>query len=250
MSRLHLSFVGYWKSKWPGWRHCVPSDDTIVELRNCLAVKDSSCGVTFSTMLLWIPGSFLMRPHRFRPALMFSFGMLALYLCALQPAAPAQRDRDPLNDKEIDEMRETAIFPDERIKLMVKFARARITSIDQLRADPKSATDRPQQIHDLLQDFTTLVDEIDGNIDMYATHNADMRKGLKLLIEADSEWLLKLHNLEQQSPPEQLQQYSFVLTNARESVSDSADSARKTLEEQNELAKSNKLNKDYSERRD
>ncbi len=49
---------------------------------------------------------------------------------------------------------------------------------------------------------------------MYASHKTDMRKGLKLLIEADSEWALKLRGLKEQSPPEELEQYSFVLANA------------------------------------
>ncbi len=160
------------------------------------------------------------------------------------------RDRDPLNEKEVDEMRESADFPDKRLELMINFARARMASIDQLRADAKKAKDRPMQIHDLLQDFSTLLDEVDDNVDTYASHKTDMRRGLKLLIEADGEWALKLRGLKQQSPPEELEQYSFVLANATEAVSDSADGARKELQEQNELAKDKKLNKVYTERKD
>ncbi len=160
------------------------------------------------------------------------------------------RDRDPLNEKEIDQMRESADFPDKRLELMINFARARMASIDQLRADAKNAKDRPMQIHDLLQDFSSLLDEIDDNVDMYASHKTDMRKGLKLLIEADSEWALKLRGLKEQSPTEELEQYSFVLANARDAVNDSADGARKELQEQNELAKEKKLNKIYTERPD
>ncbi len=51
-------------------------------------------------------------------------------------------------------MRESADFPDKRLELMINFARARMASIDQLRADAKNAKDRPMQIHDLLQDFS------------------------------------------------------------------------------------------------
>jgi hypothetical protein len=160
------------------------------------------------------------------------------------------RNRDPLNEKEVDQMRELADYPDKRLELMVSFARARMTSIDQLRANPKSATDRPMQIHDLLEDFSALLDEIDDNVDMYASHKTDMRKGLRLLIEAESEWALKLRNLKQQSPPEELEQYSFVLANATDSVNDTSDSARKELQEQNDLAKQKKLIKVYSERPD
>jgi hypothetical protein len=176
---------------------------------------------------------------------------LIFVVCFLAPFGWTQtRDRDPLNEKEIDQMRESADYPDKRLELMIGFARARMTSIDQLRANASSAKDRPMQIHDLLQDFSSLLDEIDDNVDMYASHKTDMRKGLRLLIEADSEWALKLRSLKDQSPPEELEQYSFVLANAREAVSDSADSARKELQDQNELAKEKKLNKVYSERPD
>ncbi len=177
-------------------------------------------------------------------------GLIFLIFFVSQPVLAQTRNRDPLNEKEVDEMREVADYPDKRLELMVSFARARMTSIDQLRANPKSAPDRPMQIHDLLEDFSNLMDEIDDNVDMYASHKTDMRKGLRLLIEAESEWALKLRNLKQQSPPEELEQYSFVLANATDSVNDTADSARKELQEQNDLAKQKKLNKVYSERPD
>ena len=177
-------------------------------------------------------------------------GLIFLICFLAHCALPQTRDRDPLNEKEVDQMRESADFPDKRLELMINFARARMASIDQLRADAKNAKDRPMQIHDLLQDFSSLLDEIDDNVDMYASHKTDMRRGLKLLIEADSEWALKLRGLKDQSPPEELEQYSFVLANAREAVSDSADGARKELQEQNELAKEKKLNKIYTQRPD
>jgi hypothetical protein len=174
---------------------------------------------------------------------------MVLLLCTFASYGVAQK-RDPLNEKEVDEMRESAEWPDKRIELMVKFARARMAAIDQLRADGKSAKDRPMQIHDLLEDFSSLLDEVDDNVNMYASHKADMRKGLMLLLEATGEWQLKLRRLKEQSPPEELEQYSFVLANATDAVSDSGDDAREELKEQNELAKQKKLTKIYSERAD
>ena len=56
--------------------------------------------------------------------------------------------------------------------------------------------------------------------------------------------------MKEQSPPEELDQYSFVLANATDAVSDSGDDARDELKEQNELAKQKKLTKIYSERPD
>lgn len=177
---------------------------------------------------------------------------LALFvaaLCAGTWLAGQVHKRDPLTEKEVDEMRDTADYPDKRLEVMIKFARVRMAAIEQLRAG-KGVKDRPQQIHDLLQDFSELVDEIDDNIDMYSSHQTDMRRGLKLLLEADSEWQLSLERLKAQSPPEELDQYEFVLANTRDTVKDSSESARTTLQEQMELAKDKKLNKVYTERKD
>ena len=176
-------------------------------------------------------------------------GVVVVLLLVTVASAAAQK-RDPLNEKEIDEMRESADFPNKRLETLVNFTRARVTKIEQLQANGKVAKDRPMQIHDLLEDFTALLDEIEDNIDMYGSHKADMRKGLTLLIEANSEWQLKLRRLKEQSPPEELDQYSFVLTNASEATGDIGDDARKELQQQNELAKEKKLTKIYSERPD
>ena len=171
----------------------------------------------------------------------------ASLLFVLVSGAAAQK-RDPLNEKEVDEMRESADSPDKRLEVMVKFTRSRMTQIEQLETNGKTAKDRPMQIHDLLEDVTTLLDEMEDNLDMYGSHKADMRKGLTLLIEANSEWQLQLRRLKEKSPPEELDQYSFVLTNATDAVKDMADDARKALEQQNEWARDKKLTKVYSER--
>lgn len=174
---------------------------------------------------------------------------LLLTLLPLGAVNISAQKRDPLNEKEVDEMRESADLPDKRLETLVTFTRARVTAIEQLQANGKTAKDRPMQIHDLLEDFTALLDEIEDNIDMYGSHNADMRKGLTLLIEADSEWQLKLRRLKEQSPPEELDQFSFALTNATDAAKDTADDARQELQQQNQLAKDKKLTKVYSERK-
>ncbi len=165
------------------------------------------------------------------------------------PAWAQRKDRDPLTDTEVDQMRESADLPNKRLELLVKFARERIFEVESAQDESSGAT-RGKQIHDNLEDFIAILDEIEDNIDMYGTHNADMRKGLKLVIEADSEWQLKLRQIKEKSPPEELQRYSFVLINATDTVGDSATTARETLQEQNKLAAEKKLTKDYSERKD
>src|SRR5205085_6392933 len=96
---------------------------------------------------------------------------LVVLFCSL---ARAQHKRDPLTEPEVDQLRETAQEPDKRLKLMVKFARARMLAIDQLRSDPKLAQGRGEKIHELLEDFMNLVDEIDDNVDNYSGKQSDI----------------------------------------------------------------------------
>jgi ABC-type transporter Mla subunit MlaD len=152
------------------------------------------------------------------------------------PVVAHAQKRDPLNDKEVDQLRETAQEPEKRLKLMVQFTRARLQGIDELRADPKAAKDRGQKIHDLLEDVATLVDEIDDNVSDYDQRQADLRKPLQEIVQLDSELQRKLRDLDRSaSDPKNSEagDYKFVLQDAIESVNQSADSNRKLLDEHN-----------------
>jgi hypothetical protein len=172
---------------------------------------------------------------------------LELIVLAMPIAAQRRLGHDPLNPAETDQLRDTALEPNQRLKLYVGFARARMTSIDQLLADPK-AKDRGQQLHGLLQDFATLIDEIADNVDMYHSQQWDIRKSLKLVIEADSEFQLKMRAVGQAAADPKLagdaDQFKFVLNDALESLNTNANEARHTMQEQNLLAKDKKLKKE------
>jgi ABC-type transporter Mla subunit MlaD len=104
-------------------------------------------------------------------------------------------------------------------------------SSQQVQSDPK-LTDRPKQIHDLLEDFNYLTDQLDDNFDMFSRQKADFRKSLKKAIEAYSDWQLKLRTLKETSKPEELKQFSFSLETAVENVNAGADTTREMLAEQ------------------
>ncbi|HYU47078.1 MAG TPA: hypothetical protein VEK84_12990 [Terriglobales bacterium] len=164
--------------------------------------------------------------------------LLALPLCA---QLCAQRRRDPLNAPEIDQLRDAMLEPDTRLKLYVKFARDRMTALEQMRANPKT-TDRPRQTHDKLEDFLAVYDELNDNIDMYVGRKDDIRKPLKVIIEADTEFQAKLRALKDSanSDAAEAKQYEFVLTNAIDTVDSSADEHRKTVAEVDEYVKRKK----------
>ena len=161
--------------------------------------------------------------------------------------ALAQRHRDPLTQSEISQVRDTSWEPKMRLPLYLQFARARLEKLDQVRGDPK-VTDRAKQTHDLLDDFQLLYDELNDNIDTYVDRRDDIRKPLKAVIEADTEFQSKLRGLKDAADvsPAEAQAYEFVLTNAIETVDSSADDHRKLLAEQEDEAKHKKLKKDAS----
>src|SRR5256885_17008729 len=110
----------------------------------------------------------------------------SLLLPALISPAWSQRRRDPLTRLEVDQLRDTAWEPELRLKLYIKFARARLAAVEQVRSDPK-VTDRAQATHDKLQDFLDVYDELNDNIDTYEGRKSDLRKALKAVIEGRSE---------------------------------------------------------------
>jgi len=172
--------------------------------------------------------------------------ILALLFFSAIPLAAQLGGREPLNEKEIDELREVAQEPDKRLKLMVEFARARLAAIDRLRGEARLAAGRGTQVHDLLEDFTKLVDEMGDNIDDYVDRKYDLRKALKFVIEGDTEFQLKLRTLKEQGAGagakagSETGDYTFVLQNAIEAVNLSLDDSRKLLEEQETAFKDTK----------
>lgn len=179
---------------------------------------------------------------RFRPL------FVVLVLTAATLTSTAQRRRDPLTQSEIDQIRDSSWEPKQRLPLYVTFARARLVKLEQVRSDPKTK-DRAQQTHDLLDDFQRLYDELNDNVDTYIERKDDIRKPLKTIIDADTEFQAKLLALKDAAdvPPKEAEQYEFVLTNAIETVNSATDDHRKLLADQEELAKHKKLIKNPSQ---
>jgi hypothetical protein len=174
---------------------------------------------------------------RLRIAMWICVGILSL--CAAIPGT-AQR-RDPFTQPEVDEIRDTSWEPQLRLSLYVKFARARLVAIEQMKNDPK-VKDRAQQTHDRMDDFLLIYDELNDNIDTYVDRKDDIRKPLKVIIDADTEFQAKLRALKDSTDvaPEDAQRYEFVLTNALDTVDSSAGEHRQLMTDQQEAAKHRK----------
>ncbi len=162
-------------------------------------------------------------------------------LLVLLTVVASARKRDPLTEAESDQLREVAMEPFKRLKLLVKFTEARLTTIDEVRADPKQAAGRGQRIHDLLEDFTALMDEINDNLDQYQGRplskedRKDFHKGLKEVIEADARFELKLKALKSASETDpqtrtEAHDFHFALDDAEDALKSDADVAREYIE--------------------
>ena len=167
------------------------------------------------------------------------FAWCALFLL-LSPVL-AEQKRDPLTAPEIDQLRDTAMDPDLRLKLYVTFARARLVALEQARSDPKT-TDRSLATHDGLQDFLDVYDELNDNIDTYVGRKSDLRKVLKIIIDGDTEFQAKLRALRDDATAkkEEMEQYEFLLSNALETLDSSVRDHRQLLSEQEEATKQKK----------
>jgi membrane-associated HD superfamily phosphohydrolase len=164
---------------------------------------------------------------------------LSLLLLA---ATEAETSRDPLTHAEIEQLRDAAVEPELRLKLYIKFARVRLASVEQARSDPKTQ-ERGQQIHDRLQDFLDVYDELNDNVDNYADRRWDIRKALKAVLEADTEFQARLRAVQDsaKAEAEEIKQYEFLLSNALDTLDSSVQDHRQVLSQQEEAAKHKKL---------
>jgi hypothetical protein len=166
--------------------------------------------------------------------------ILLVLLMAVSALAQKQR-RDPLTDPEIEKVRDSAQLPDVRLKLYIEFARARLEKLQQIRSDPK-VTDREQQTREALQDFVDVYDELDENVDTFADRGEDIRKALKPVIEADTEFGSKLRAFKSSlaANPKGARDDEFLMNSAVEAVDAGAKDHRDLLAEQEEAFKHKK----------
>jgi chromosome segregation ATPase len=176
--------------------------------------------------------------------------MLATILLSLLCAtAQAQAHHDPLNEREIDEMRESAQDPKKRIDLLIAFARERVLAIERLHSATKPALAEADKVSDLLSDFAVLIDELDDNLAMYNGHGEDLRRPLRHVLDAEEEFQKKLDALNNTALPLQKRRFSAALEDASDSLQSSTESARAMLADQIEK-KGEETNKGKRDRHD
>ena len=176
-----------------------------------------------------------------RTALVIFVSVLAAF-----PAVAEQHHRDPLNDLEIDKLRDTAQEPEARLKLYVEFARTRLENLEKVRTDEK-VQNRDELTRDALQDFLDVYDELNTNVDTFADRGDDLRKALKPVIEPDTEFGSQLRAFKSSlgSRPESQKDFTFLLGSSLDAIDAGMKDHRDLLAEQEETFKHKKKDKKH-----
>jgi hypothetical protein len=119
---------------------------------------------------------------------------LALALLALPASLRAQPPDSDLTQTEIDQVRQYRYYPADCVLLFVKFLDLRTQELQDLYAHPRRPG-REQDTHDLLQQFTSIADELSDNLDEYGPRHVDLRKALPKILTAIDRWTPALNAL-------------------------------------------------------
>ena len=121
--------------------------------------------------------------------------LLLLPVFAAYPQAHAQKAGDALSQREVDDLRDAAFEPIERIRVFTDILNSREKRIEDLLAKRRSHTDFAENMHDALEQFGQVIDELNDNLDDYNRRHRDVRKELPKLIAATDRWSATLGNV-------------------------------------------------------
>ena len=151
-------------------------------------------------------------------------GLVLICLFAALPLG-AQTLKEFLTADEISQLREVQ-EPNDRLALYLTFAQQRINRIEQLVAKEKAG--RSVQIHDLLDEYTNIIDAMDTVTDDALKRKVTVDKGVAATAGAEKKMLASLRKIEE-SQPKDMARYQFVLQQAIETTQDSLDLASEDL---------------------
>lgn len=157
--------------------------------------------------------------------------LLVLFvLSSVSRIGMAQASKDSLTDTEIEEIRDHADMPAQRVIVFQKIIDTRINRIQELAAKPYEPG-RAEDLHDLMRQIAGIAGELEENLETYATTHGDLRKALPKLIVAAERWTSVLKQ------PEKQDRYNLTRELALETVGDLRKEATELLPEQKQWFK-------------
>lgn len=137
----------------------------------------------------------------------------------------AQESDGALSEKEVEHLRDDAYFPAVRVLTFVQFLDDRLKGINAA-STGRRKPGREDDIHDLLEQFTSIANALEDNLDDYDQRHRDLRKSLPKLIAATERWASEL-----KAPPDHVT-YNVSRKLALEAVADIHESALKLVDDQ------------------
>jgi hypothetical protein len=159
--------------------------------------------------------------HRIRLlsiALLLAFGPVA-------GVVRAQQKVDALSEAEVEKLRDVNREPTERVMVFVGFLDERTDRIRDLTVKPRRPG-REEDIHDAMEQFLSIADDLEDNLDEYGTRHWDVRKALPKLEKALDKWATVLR-----SPPDD-EHYDVSRKLALESIRDLREDTTHMIDEQ------------------
>ena len=99
----------------------------------------------------------------------------------------AQVRESALSEVEVEVLREKAPEPAERVLAFVGFLNDRTKAIEKLLLGRRKPG-REDDIHDLMEQFSSIANDLQDNLDDYDKHHKDVRKALPKLLVATERW--------------------------------------------------------------
>jgi len=99
----------------------------------------------------------------------------------------AQADEGVMSNAEVESLRDTAYVPLDRIAAFMKMLDDRVKKIDGLVAK-RRYPGRADELHDLMEQMSGIVDELSDNLEEYDKRHRDVRKGLPKVVLATERW--------------------------------------------------------------